>query len=143
MLDIKLGRYFFTNIVEFRGFIGLHQVMDALEDITHTYIMSGRKDNIDKLVNEKVMKYSICFGLSYKTFKQANNICSKICDGETEHTFKVEVYMKESYPSGNSDYICYVTDCSIKDKKRWERIEIGLDAKLIEKIFNVKVTDNQ
>ena len=141
MLDIKLGRYFFTNIVEFRGFINLHHLMDCLEDITYTYIMGGRKSDVAILVNEKEINHNLCFGISYKTFKQADNRCSKICDGETEHTFKVEVYMKESYPSGNSDYICYITDCSIKDKKRWERIEIGLDAKLIEKIFNVKVIE--
>ena len=145
MLKVKLGKSFYINIVEFRGFISLHTVMSALEELTYDYYVSYSRapkgKSLKELSDLYFMKYSICIGHPYKTFKEAYKNCSKICDGETERTFKVEIYKKETYPSGVSDYICYFTDCSFIDKKRWERIEIKLDADLLKTLFRVEVVD--
>ena len=95
MLKVKLGKSFYTNITEFRGFISLHTVMSALEELTYDYYVSYSRapkgKSLKEIADQCFQKYSICIGHPYKTFKEAYKNCSKICDGETERTFKVEI----------------------------------------------------
>ena len=143
MLKIKEGESFYINVVEFRGFIHLHQVMKALFDIAYEVRVTLYDEPLsDKALKEIIDRYLDKYNLyissiPYKTFKTANKYCSKICDGETENTFKIEIYKKEL----ETLYSCYVTNRSVFDKKKWERHEIFLDSTLLKALFNVEVVE--
>ena len=129
-----LGETYYFTIYEVRGFIDLHTVVSFLEDI-NSAVFDYKYDNKIKSMSaaeltaivEKVKEKSptLCFGIAHTNYKDAENTRDKLCDGGTEGTFKVQLYDLEYYPSGNCDYIIFMTNMSVKKEMR-ERIMLRI-----------------
>lgn len=142
-MKVKLGKKFYVNIIEHRGFIELQRVISLLNEISYKVVMNDitNDEEIKKIIEEYFSKYHMFCGSPYKKFSIANKYRSKYCDGETEDTFKIKISGKYlHYFDLGRDYICYITDCSYK-KKSWERIRVNLSPRLLKLIFQVEVKD--
>ena len=147
LTSFTLGETYYFTIYEVRGFIDLHTVVDFLEDVNRAvfdYRYDNKKGNKIKSIDnteltaiiEKVKEKSptLYFGIAHTKYKDAEITRDKLCDGGTEGTFKVQLYNLDYYPSGDCDYIIFMTNMSVKEELR-ERIMLRISPMVFHYFF--------